>query len=154
MYCLLVKFSRRGFFFDTLCQNKDFFCRFVGHSLIFFFVVAAYFFLSYLSSLPETARDRSILLKLKSTLNLWLDKDFSSTSSGLIPYFWLFIPFIFSADFQIMVRVGTLAFCLLDMALILETLAFNSMIFCSVAKAFPPLTLVVNMVTLNLSFRS
>ena len=110
----------------------------------------------FLSSLSDTFFDRSILLKLNSVLNLWLDRDSSSMTFEFIPYFSLLTLFIFSGDCLIIVTAGILAFCLSDMALNFDILLFSSLIFCSAANAFLQLRLrlVVNIVTLNLSFRS
>ena len=116
---------------------------------IFFYHISTHF----LSSLSDTFFDRSILLKLNSVLNLWLDRDFSSMTFELIPYFSLLTLFIFSADCLIIVTAGILAFCLSDMVLSFDILLFSSLIFCPAANAFPPLRLVINIVTLNLSFR-
>ena len=75
-------------------------------------------------------------------------------SFGLRPYFSLFSPFIFCANCLIMVVGCILALLLFDIAFILAILLLSSFIFCSVANALPPLILVVNIVTLNLSSRS
>ena len=139
-------------FFILLARTKDF--SLVSKLLEIFFFLAAYFFLLYLPSLSDTFSNRSILLKLNSFLSLWLDRDFFTMIFGLIPHFSLLIFFIFFTDYLIIVTVGLFAFCLSDMALCFDILLFSSLIFCSAANVFPPLRLVINILTLNLPFRS
>ena len=65
-------------------------------------------------------------------------------SLGLIPYFSLFTAFIFSADCFIIVTARILALILSNMPFTFHVL----LIFYSTTNDFPPLRLVVNIVTL------
>ena len=146
MFCAVACkiFQVLNFFFTLLARTKTF--SLISKLLFNYFFLTAYFFLSYLSSLSDAFFDRSILSKLNSVLNLWLDRDFSSITFGFVLYFSLLTLFIFSADCLIIVTVGFLAFCLSDMALSYNILLFSSLIFCSAANAFPSLRLQVNIV--------
>ena len=142
---LFIKLPRCWFFLILSTKTRTF--SPTSKLLCNFFFLAVCFFLLYLSSLSDTFFYCSILSKLNCPKSLAGQRFLLDDVSFLTL-------FIFSAGCLIIVTAGVLAFCLSDMALSFDILLFSSLIFCSAANAFLPLRLGVNIVTLNLSFRS
>ena len=92
----------------------------------------------------------SILSKLKSVLDFQFNKDFLSMSLGLSPYFSFNTLFMLSAEVNIIFVGVTFIFSAFNFAILL----LSSHIFCSAANVFLPLTELVNISTLFLSFKS